>query len=136
MKKIILYTGAVINFLFIILHILFWPMLNWKEELAKLSKDNAGIMQVANIIIIFLLLYFAVMSIIISRMKKLDISAKSIIILIAGFYFLRVVLGYPFFGFSIDEVIIWIVCLLITVGYLSILKQKKLPVTSNKDIIQ
>jgi O-antigen ligase len=118
MKKMILYTGAVINFLFVILHILFWPMFNWKEDLAKLSPENAAIVPVLNIALIAVFLYCSVMSIIISRMETFDIAARSILILVSIIYFIRFILGYPFFGISTVEVIVWIICLSVVIPYM------------------
>ncbi len=121
MKKAILYAGAVINFLMVILHARFWTILNWEEELAKLTAENSAVVQVSNIVMIFVLAYFTVMSIVMARMKRLDTAAKSILVLIAVFYFLRLALGYLFFGFNMEELVIWIVCGVITAGYLSVL---------------
>jgi len=121
MKRTILYAGGVVNLLLAVGHMFFWKMLNWSEELPKLSRDNQGIMQTANVIMIFMMLYFAAMSFIIARHRVLDIFAKSIILCITGLYSIRLFLGYPFFGFSLEELVIWIVCLMIVIGYLSVL---------------
>jgi hypothetical protein len=121
MKKTILYIGGVLNIILAVFHMFFWKLMNWAEELPKLSIENRGILQVANIIIICLVLYFAVMSFIIAKHGRTGIYSNSIIILIAGFYSIRLFLGYPFFGFDYFELIIWIVCLIIIIGYLSTL---------------
>lgn len=121
MRKTILYAGGAVNIFLAIGHMCFWSRLNWSEELPKLSPDNQGIMQTANVIIIFIMLYFAVMSFIIAKHQHMDIFAKSILICIAGLYSIRLFLGYPFFGFSHEEVFIWIVCLMLIIGYLSVL---------------
>ncbi|MGD9187664.1 MAG: hypothetical protein PVI89_05610 [Desulfobacteraceae bacterium] len=43
MRKIILYTGAGITLLFVLLHGLFWELGNRHEQLSKLTPDNSGI---------------------------------------------------------------------------------------------
>jgi len=124
MRKTVLYIGGVLNILLAIFHMFFWNLFNWSEELPKLSADNRGILQIANIILIFILIYFAVMSFVIAKDKKIDIYARSIIICISGFYAIRLFLGYPFFGFSYEELFIWIFCIIIIIGYLTILFMK------------
>ncbi|HOW81508.1 MAG TPA: hypothetical protein PK573_03010 [Spirochaetota bacterium] len=121
MKSFILYTGSAINLMLALFHMTFWKMLNWAGELPKLSKDNQGILQTANIIIIAVILYFAVMSFIMARRGKTGFYGKSIIVLIAVFYLIRMIAGYPFFGFNYGELAIWVVCLIIAAGYVSVL---------------
>jgi hypothetical protein len=121
MIKTILYVGAIVNVILAIFHMFFWKLMNWAEELPKLSNLNQGILQIANVILIFIIFYFAVMSFIMAKYKKIDVYAKSIIICICGFYFIRLVTGYIFFIISIEELFISIICILIIVGYLSVL---------------
>ena len=121
MKKAILYAGGILNILGAAGHMFFWKLFNWSEELPKLSIINQGILQVANIILIFIILYFAVMSFIIAKHEKIDLYAKSIIICMCGFYSIRLFLGYPMFGYHYRELLIWIFCIILIVGYLSIL---------------
>ncbi len=125
MRKIILYAGGVVNLLLAVGHMFFWKLLNWGEELPRLSPINQGVLQLANIIIIFTILYFSVMSFVMARRKVVDIFGKSLIIQIAGFYALRLFLGYPFFGFNGEELVIWLICLLLTSGYLSLVFLKE-----------
>lgn len=121
MKRTILITGGILNLLLAVMHIMFWQMLGWPESLTGTSTDNSAILQIANVIIIFVLLYFTVMSFILIKDEFKSVSAKSIPVLIAGFYIIRLVLGYPFFGYSGEELIIWIVCGLIAAGYSALL---------------
>lgn len=124
MRKTILYAGGAVNIFLAVGHMSFWRLMNWSEELPKLSRDNQGIMQTANVIMIFIMLYFAAMSFVMARNKNLDVFAKSIVVCIAGFYSIRLFLGYPFFGFSLEELFIWILCAIIIVGYLYVLFHK------------
>jgi len=117
MKQGILYTGGIINGALAVFHMFFWKMFNWQTELPRLSKDNQGIMQIANIIIIFILLYFSVMSLALARSNAAVRNAGSLFILISGFYLIRLVTGIIFFGYSFEELIVWIVCFLIAAGY-------------------
>lgn len=125
MRKAILFSGGFVNLILAAFHVTFWDLLNWQQELPKLSIDNQAIMQTANIVAIFTLLYFSIMSFIIIKYEKLDIFAKSIILFIIGFYAIRLIAGYPLFGFSLEELLIWIVCALLIAAYASILVMKK-----------
>ena len=113
--------GVLFNFLLALFHLSFWKTQNWADELPRLSADNGAIMQVSNIVIIYILLYFSAMSFLITRRTVLDGVAKSIILCIAGFYSIRLLAGYPFFGFNVMELAIWIACLLIIAVYVSVL---------------
>ena len=121
MKKIIFYSVGAINVMLGVFHIFFWKLFNWAEELSKISRENRGILQIANIILIFIIFYFAVMSFIMAKHRKIDIYAKSILICASGFYLIRLVTGYMFFGSSIAELIISIICALVIIGYIFVL---------------
>ncbi|HOO72948.1 MAG TPA: hypothetical protein PK926_14420 [Spirochaetota bacterium] len=117
MTKILLLAGSLINLAMAVFHMFFWKLFNWSEELPKLAEVNSGILQIANIIIIFILLYFALMSFLISRSGELDFNGASIFACVMGFYLIRIFTGMAFFGFTSDELIVWAVCLLITLLY-------------------
>lgn len=122
MRKTLLYAGGAFNFMLALFHLSFWKTQNWAEELPRLSADNAAIMQVANIVMVYVLLYFSVMSFVIARRVKMDGTAKSILLCIAGFYALRLLAGYPFFGFDMMEAAIWVVCALVIAAYVVALR--------------
>jgi hypothetical protein len=121
MRNALLLTGGIINILIAALHIAFWPLLNWHNELQSISRDTAAILQVENIIIIFMVSYFSIMSFVLLKNKKPDIFARSIVLCIIGFYAIRLIAGYPLFGFSIEEMVIWIICIVLITAYTSIL---------------
>jgi hypothetical protein len=111
----------IVHNLLALFHLSFWKTQNWAEELPRLSTDNGAIMQVSNIVMIYILLYFSAMSFVIARRAVLDGVAKSIILCIAGFYSIRLLAGYPFFGFNVMELAVWIICLLVIAVYVSVL---------------
>lgn len=61
MKKSILFLrlGGVVNLLVGILHISFWSLFDWHDELLKLSVDNSNIMQMLNLFLIVFFFYTA-----------------------------------------------------------------------------
>jgi hypothetical protein len=119
--KSLLFFGGFVNLLTAAFHTLFWSVLNWKEELQSVSNDTRAILQSENIIVVSLLIYFAVISFILSKYKKTDIFARSVLLCIIGFYSIRLIAGYPLFGFSMEEVVIWIICVLLIAVYTSVL---------------
>lgn len=125
MKKILLITGGVLNLLLAVFHMFFWSLFNWKDELLKVSRDTAGILQIANLILIFILLYFAFMTFFIIKKEISDFHAKSFFYLITGFYLIRIFTGYPLFGFSAIEVFVSVYCITVIVCYIQVLPAKK-----------
>jgi hypothetical protein len=120
MKKPILYTGAIINLTLAGFHAMFWKRLNWSEQLALLTPANSSVIQVENICMILLLVFFAVMSVRIARQRVMDSNGRSVLLMVAAFYTTRLVLGYPFFGVSAREITIWILCAATAAAYATI----------------
>ncbi|MFC1885198.1 hypothetical protein ACFL2O_10545 [Thermodesulfobacteriota bacterium] len=124
MRKILLYIGGSLTLCFSLLHLSFWKIGNWQEELLKITPDNKGIVQMLNVVSIYTLLFSAFVSFYLARKTEFTFIEKTLIIFIACYYLLRVAFGIPFFGFSIEEVVIWIICFAIAFCYLFALRQK------------
>lgn len=56
---VLLRIGGVFNLLFGALHIAFWNMFDWSDQLTKLSVDNSNIMQMLNLVLIVFFFYTA-----------------------------------------------------------------------------
>jgi hypothetical protein len=125
MKKILLYVGGAISLLFAIFHLLFWQFCNWQEELPRLSPDNSGIMQMLNVASMYMMLFAAFISFYLAKKEAFGFTEKAVIVFIAGYYLLRIAFGLPFFGLSVDEVVIWVFCLIPAACYLVALRPKK-----------
>lgn len=125
MKRTLLITGGLLNLLLAVFHMLFWSIFNWKDELLKVSRDTAGILQIANLILIFIILYFVVMTYFIIKKEISDFHAVSFFSLLTGFYLIRIITGYPLFGFSAIEVFVSVYCLTVIACYIPILPVKK-----------
>ena len=123
MRKKLLYTGGLMSLLFGIIHILFWDVNNWSEELAVLSPDNRAIMQMLNVVTIYFFFFGTVISFFLARAKQFVFSDKAIILFFVGVYILRIAFGYPLFGFSAVEVSVWAACGLTAVLYLLSLRE-------------
>ncbi|MEW6102685.1 MAG: hypothetical protein AB1630_02515 [bacterium] len=119
MSEILLVIGGILNIALAVFHFTFWknPLFNWKEELPKLNLFNRALLQVATILFIYVMLCFAVISFLISSSKTFGSTEKAMVIFIGGFYLLRAILQFPFFGVSKLGVGIFIICLLISGCY-------------------
>ena len=124
MRKILLYVGGVFSLFFAVLHLLFWRLGNWQEELPNLSPDNSGIMQMLNVVSIYSLLFVVFLSFYLAQKKELAFTEKAVIVFVAGYYLLRIAFGVPFFGFTVAEVLIWVFCLIPATCYLAALRQE------------
>ena len=126
MKKLFLYTGASITLLFSVLHALFWKLGNWSHELPKLSPDNSGIVQMLNVVSIYTLVFGALITFRLAKKQRFEFLEKVFFIYMAGYYLMRIAFGYPFFGFSVVELIVWIMCLVVASCYLFALTENKM----------
>jgi hypothetical protein len=118
MRKIVLYAGAVITLLFVLLHGLFWKLGDWPDQLSKLTRDNSGIVQMLNVASIYTLLFGAGISLVLAKKPTLVFVEKAFLLFMAGYYVMRIAFGLPFFGFSMEEAIVWAVCLIVAACYL------------------
>lgn len=57
--KTIIYLCGIYSIAFAILHIFFWKLFNWKNDLKKISIVNSGIMQLLNVCLIYFFLLVA-----------------------------------------------------------------------------
>ena len=117
-RKILLYVAAFLSFLFALLHLAFWEMFNWSEELKSVTIATAGILQIFNIASIYMLIYFASITVYIALKNKSDMMTNFILIFVAGYFVIRVITGYFYFGISVTEIIIWLVCLITAALYI------------------
>ncbi|MBN1305790.1 MAG: hypothetical protein JXA13_15235 [Anaerolineales bacterium] len=126
MKKTLLILGGSMTLLFALLHLSFWEMGNWAEELGKLAPLNSGILQMLTTGSIYMLVFAAMMTFYLSAKKEFAFSEKALLAFIAGYYLMRIAFAPAFFGYSTQELIIWIICLLTAVCYLIPIIRKQL----------
>ena len=55
----IIYLCGIYTLVFAILHIFFWKIFNWKNDLTRLSVINRGVMQILNVCLIYFFLFTA-----------------------------------------------------------------------------
>ena len=97
MDEILLVIGGIYNLLFAVFHLLFWKIFDWKNDLALLTLVNRAIMQVINLCLTFVFIIFGVISLLHpNQMIGTDLG-RTLIFLIAIFWFLRAVEQIIFF---------------------------------------
>jgi len=124
MRRRLLYTGGVINLVLAFTQLLFWRVGNIPVELAKLTADVRGKINMLCFSSAYLMLFSSFMAFYIARKQRTDFTDKAVLVFIAGFYFLRILFGYPLFGFSSKELIIWSFCLLTALFFILALKNE------------
>lgn len=92
--------GGLYNITLIVFHLLFWRIFNWGEDLRSLTFLNRAIMQVLNISLTFVFGVFAYLSFAYSSELLTSQLGKSLLILMAIFWFLRSLLQPIFFKLS------------------------------------
>lgn len=95
-KITILYFCGIYNIAFVVFHILFWKIFNWKETLDKGTKSSKAILQIINIQLIYL---FAIMAYIYMYYGKELINSKIgnlVLIGYAGFWIIRLIQQFIF----------------------------------------
>ncbi len=122
MRKILLYTGGSISFVYIIIHILFWKLFNWNDELARLSAMNKGIMLTLDAGVTYFFVFATFISVYLAGLTEFKFLEKTIILFIAGLYILRIICGFFFFDFSMLELACWISCMVAIFCYLLALR--------------
>jgi len=117
--RTILITLGVMNVLFALFHIGFWKIFDWKHDLARLQPINRAIMQTLNLVLIYLFLGFAALSIVLAGADSLGGLERALCAFVGGVFLLRAALQLPLFGtrhLAAGTAIIG-VCGLIGVGY-------------------
>lgn len=62
MNETLITIGGFYHIALTVFHILFWKMFDWKKELKSLSRINRGVMQVMNLRLIYIFLFFSFIS--------------------------------------------------------------------------
>ena len=117
MRRTLLITGGILNVIMAIFHMMFWSLFHWAKELPRLSPENQGIVPMINVAWIYAILGYAFISFYLARVKETTFFHKALMAIIGGVYLLRIVFGYPYFGFDLVELLVWIYCLATALCY-------------------
>jgi hypothetical protein len=98
--EILVTLGGIFNIVFVIFHLFFWKIFNWKRDLKSLSFINRQVMQVLNLCLTFAFLIFAYVSLCHTVELLGTELGHSILALIGLFWFLRALEQVLFFGLN------------------------------------
>jgi len=115
-SSLLIWIGGLYNLAFLIFHDFFWKIFDWKDDLKKLTPINKAIMQVLNLMLIFVLLIFAYVSFFhVQEMPTTELG-KTITIFIALFWGIRAILQLVFF--SRTKLISYMLFAIFIIGFL------------------
>ena len=102
---LLLRSGGVVKLLLGILHICFWSLFNWPDELGKLSIDNSNIMQMLNLFLIVFFFYTAFILMFMPGKLLVNTAGRIFIWMFAVLYLARLAMEFWFpdgsIGFAI-----------------------------------
>lgn len=97
-SKTCIIIGGFYNLGFAIFHIFFWKIFEWKSQLRLLNFVNKGLIQIFNLCLIVLFLFFAFSSIFYTNELIITSLGRLNIFFISLFWFLRAAYQIYFFG--------------------------------------
>jgi len=103
----------------LIFHLLFWQLFDWRAELRRLSHLNSGVMQVLNLCLSFVFLLFAVVSLWHTNELLMPGIGRSIALGIGAFWLFRFLLQPLFWGTSLSSVLFAFLFVLMSACYLA-----------------
>ena len=90
--------GGAFNVVFAAFHVSFWRLFRWRAELQKLTSLNRAIVQVLNLSLTFAFIVFAYVSLLHSEEMLATPLGRSLLFLIAAFWYLQAAEQIVFFG--------------------------------------
>ena len=97
LMEMLIKAGGVYNIVLVVFHLLFWRIFNWDEDLRSLTFLNRAIVQVINLCLTFVFVIFAYVSLMHSAELLTNPLGRSLLIMMAVFWFFRAILQALFF---------------------------------------
>jgi hypothetical protein len=97
-SETVLFIGGVYILLLVLLHLMFWKLFDWKNDLGKLSFINRQVMQILNLTLTSAFIIFSYISIFHSTEMLTTDLGKVLLLLISIFWTLRAIQQAYFFG--------------------------------------
>jgi hypothetical protein len=91
---------GIFNLGFALFHVLFWKIFRWGADLRSLIPANRAIMQVMNLCLIFLFLFFGALTIYYNSQLLATELGKTILLAISLFWLFRAIEQPVFFDFN------------------------------------
>ena len=89
MSDVLLLIGAIYNLAFIVFHLLFWRIFDWRNDLVSLTATNRAIMQVLNLSLSFAFIIFGTLSFLFPQQMVETELGRALTGMIAAFWLLR-----------------------------------------------
>ncbi len=102
MKETLVIIGGVACVAWVIFHILFWKIFDWKNSLSSLSHQQRSIMYILNITMAYVLSVFAYLSIV-HRGPLISTSFGKVVLVSIGLFWLIRAVQQGIFGFHEKE---------------------------------
>ncbi len=112
-------VGGYASIGWLIFHLLFWQLFDWRAELRRLSHLNSGVMQVLNLCLSFVFLLFAIVSLRHTNELITTGIGRTIALGIGAFWFFRFLLQPLFWGTSLTSVLFAFLFVLMSACYLA-----------------
>ena len=101
LNNMLVMAGGILLILLGLVHISFWHMFDWKNELVHLSQENMGMMQIFNLCFIVLLVSLGVL-ILANRAAILHTKmGKHLLLMLSVFFAVRLIAEFIFPGGSL-----------------------------------
>lgn len=108
------------NLMLAVFHLAFWKLFQWKQDLAALAPLNHAVVQILNLCLTFVFLLLAYISSFHANELLHSKLSRSLLALIAIFWFLRTIEQIIFFGLRRKVAIAFLILFLIGTGLYSI----------------
>ncbi len=87
--EVCLLVGGIYNAAFVIFHLFFWKLFDWKKDLASLTPANRSIMQILNLCLIFMFGVMSYVSLFLPKEMLTTNLGRSLLVAFSLFWFLR-----------------------------------------------
>jgi len=98
MERELIFIGGFFHFGFVVFHLFFWKIFKWKKDLKSLLPVNRAVMQIMNICLIFMFFLIGSISLFHSNELLTENLGRVFLISVSGFWFLRLILQFIYFG--------------------------------------
>lgn len=106
-------SSGTLTVLFIVLHLFFPLSFDWKNDLQHIAPINQGILWIYHTLIIYLFGAWAVLSFLLAGKAVYTVVERVFLLSMAGFYFVRIAFGPVFFEVTPEEILGWLMCLVL-----------------------
>ena len=97
-SEALIVAGGVLTAAFVVFHLFFWKLFRWKTDPATLTSLNRAIVQILNLCLTFAFVVFAYISLVHPVELLTTDLGRSLLLLIAVFWYLRAAEQVLFFG--------------------------------------